>query len=298
MASGEDTPRARRSLSTTRMEAFSDGVFSIAATLLVLDIAIHPPGTALEQVLDAWPFYLAYVVSFLTIGAGWLGHTQLTERLARTDPLLLRINLLLLLVVAFLPFPTRLVADALHHESSERVFVTMYGLTLLAIRILGFALDAYARRERLYSPPEDGRGAAGRTARTPARPRRLCDRDPHRTRRAGSSRSGLLRHRALHDPLQGDPTAPVPRPPISRVKRPAPRADLLGPRLRSGPHGRLAALQRGESPRPVLVHRLTLHRRGTLARGGSIPRDVATHKRRRREAVERGPRGRPSNSRP
>lgn len=156
MPSGDEQARPRRSLSTTRMEAFSDGVFSIAATLLVLDIAIHPPGTALEQVLHAWPFYLAYVVSFLTIGAAWLGHTQLTEGLTRTDPLLLRINLLVLLVVAFLPFPTKLVAEALHSNASERVFVTMYGLTLLAIRVLGFALDAYARREHLYSPPEAG----------------------------------------------------------------------------------------------------------------------------------------------
>ena len=155
MPSGKDTPRARRLLGTGRMEAFSDGVFSIAATLLVLDIAIHPPGTALEQVLNAWPFYLAYVVSFITIGAGWLAHTALTDRLARSDPLLLRINLLLLLVVAFLPFPTKLVSSALQHEGRERVFVTMYGLTLLAIRILGFALDAYARREHLYSPPQE-----------------------------------------------------------------------------------------------------------------------------------------------
>ena len=154
MSSGEDTPHARRLLGTGRMEAFSDGVFSIAATLLVLDIAIHPPGTPLEQVLHAWPFYLAYVVSFLTIGAAWLVHTALTDRLARTDPLLLRINLLLLLVVAFLPFPTKLVADALHHEGSERVFVTMYGLTLLAIRLLGFGLYAYARHEHLNAPSE------------------------------------------------------------------------------------------------------------------------------------------------
>ena len=138
------------------MEAFSDGVFSIAATLLVLDIAIHPPGTALEQVLHAWPFYLAYLVSFLTIGAGWLAHTQLTDGLTRADPLLLRINLLVLLVVAFLPFPTKLVADALHSDSRERVFVTLYGLTLLVIRSLSFALDAYARREHLYTPPEAG----------------------------------------------------------------------------------------------------------------------------------------------
>ena len=60
--------------------------------------------------------------------------------------------MLVLLVVAFLPFPTRLVADALHNTGAERVAVTIYGLTLLAIRLLGSALDAYARREHLYSP--------------------------------------------------------------------------------------------------------------------------------------------------
>ncbi len=137
VASDGDTPRARRTLDTGRFESFSDGVFAFAATLLVEAIALHPPGTALEQVLHAWPSYLAYVVSFLTIGAAWLAHSQMTERLARADPLLLRINLLLLLMVAFLPFPTHLVAEALHRESSERVFVTLYGLVLLAIRMLG-----------------------------------------------------------------------------------------------------------------------------------------------------------------
>jgi uncharacterized membrane protein len=58
---------------------------------------------------------------------------------------------------AFLPFPTRLVTDALHEAAdAERVAVTIYGLTLLAIRVLGSALDAYARHEHLYSPREDG----------------------------------------------------------------------------------------------------------------------------------------------
>jgi hypothetical protein len=71
---------------------------------------------------------------------------------------LLRLNLLLLLAVVFLPFPTGLVAEALHNASSEdeRVYVTLYGLTLLAIRLLGSALNAYARHEHLYSPHEDG----------------------------------------------------------------------------------------------------------------------------------------------
>ena len=134
------------------MEAFSDGVFSIAATLLVLDIALEPPGTPLERVLHAWPAYLGYVISFLTIGAAWLGHSAITDRLTHADSLLLRINLLLLLVVAFLPFPTMLITDAIHDDTNgERVFVTLYGVTLLTIRLLGYGLDAYARREHLYS---------------------------------------------------------------------------------------------------------------------------------------------------
>ena len=150
-----NTPRGHRSLGTDRLTAFSDGIFSIAATLLVLDIAVRPPGT-LHQVLDAWPAYLAYAVSFLTIGAAWLAHTALTDRLTRSDPVFLQINLLVLLVVAFLPFPTRLVANGLHNTGAERVAVTIYGLTLLAIHTLGSALDAYARREHLYSPQGDG----------------------------------------------------------------------------------------------------------------------------------------------
>ncbi len=155
MPAGPDTPRGRRFLGKDRMEGFSDGVFAFAITVLVLNIAIHPPGTPLQQVLQAWPDYLAYVISFLTIGGAWLLHTALTDQLARTDPLFLRLNLLVLLVVVFLPFPTSLVATGLDDSSGERVYVTLYGLTLLAIRLLGAALDAYARHEQLYSPRQD-----------------------------------------------------------------------------------------------------------------------------------------------
>jgi uncharacterized membrane protein len=133
------------------MEAFSDGVFSIAATPLVLEIAVHRPGTALEQLRPEWPAYLGYAISFLTIGAAWIGHNAITDRLTRADTLLLRINLLLLLVIAFMPFPTKLIAEAIRETDNERVFVTLYGLTLLTIRLLLFALDAYAPREHLYA---------------------------------------------------------------------------------------------------------------------------------------------------
>ncbi len=156
MPADPDTPRGRRVLSKGRMEGFSDGVFGFAITLLVLGIALRPPGSPLQQVLHAWPSYLAYVVSFLTIGGTWLQHTALTDQLASVDQLFLRLNLLVLLVVVFLPFPTKLVADALHNSGGERVYVTLYGLTLLAIRLLGFTLDAYARYEHLYSPAGEG----------------------------------------------------------------------------------------------------------------------------------------------
>ena len=101
--------------------------------------------------MEAWPSYLAYVVSFLTVGAAWLAHVGLADRLGRVDGGLLRLNLLLLLVVSVLPFPTRLVAEALNDVSGERVFVTMYGLTLVPIRILLFVVDGYCRRAHLYA---------------------------------------------------------------------------------------------------------------------------------------------------
>lgn len=151
MAGAEKPERSRRrTLSTRRLEAFSDGVLAIAITLLVLDITVRPPG-GLADVLREWPAYLAYVVSFLTIGAVWLAHTTLTEVLARTDPILLRLNLLLLLAVSFLPFPTRMVADSLSLAPTgpERVAVTLYGLVLLAVRLLLAGLFAYTSREGL-----------------------------------------------------------------------------------------------------------------------------------------------------
>jgi TMEM175 potassium channel family protein len=79
----------------------------------------------------------------------------MSDELDRVDAIFLRINLILLLFVTFLPFPTRLVGEALRDVPAERVFVTLYGLTLLAMRLLLFALDSYAARERLYSKVGD-----------------------------------------------------------------------------------------------------------------------------------------------
>ena len=139
------------SIRPNRMEGFSDGVFSIAATLLVLELTLEPPGTPLQQLLQAWPSYLGYIVSFLTIGAAWLGHSVLTNQLTTADSVLLRINLALLLVVGLLPFPTRLVAEGLRNEEALNVFITFYGVVLLLIRLLGLAMTVHAHRAGLVA---------------------------------------------------------------------------------------------------------------------------------------------------
>jgi len=141
----------RHGLRTGRLEAFSDGVFAIAITLLVLDIAVPASAEAhlLRSVADLWPSYLGYVISVSTIGGLWLGHVAITEYLERTDVGFVRLNLLLLLVIAFLPFPTKLFADYIGRNSPERVAVTIYGLSLLLASMLLLALWRYALRNRL-----------------------------------------------------------------------------------------------------------------------------------------------------
>jgi uncharacterized membrane protein len=143
-----------RGLRTGRLEAFSDGVFAIAITLLVLDIAVPASAEAhlLRSIANLWPSYLGYVTSVSTIGAIWLGHVAITEYLERTDVGFVRLNLLLLLVIAFLPFPTRLFAEFIGTDSPERVAATIYGLSLLLASTLLLVLWRYALRNRLVRP--------------------------------------------------------------------------------------------------------------------------------------------------
>lgn len=154
---GKDVPNSLpRRFRTTRLEAFSDGVFAIAITLLVLDLSVSPgQGNMLRAFLDQWPSYLAYVVSFATIGSAWLAHSAITEYLDRAETGLVRLNLLLLLVVSFLPFPTRLLAEYIGEPEPERVAVTIYGINLLLMAVLVWVLWRYAVRERLVRPDAD-----------------------------------------------------------------------------------------------------------------------------------------------
>ena len=121
---------------------------------MVLDIAVPAGagGDLLRSVGNLWPAYLAYVVSFATIGASWLGHNVITEYLERADATFIRLNLLMLLVVAFLPFPTRLFADYIRQDGPERVAATIYGISLLLSSTLLWVLWRYAVHARLVRP--------------------------------------------------------------------------------------------------------------------------------------------------
>ena len=140
---------------TGRTEAFSDGVFAIAITLLVLDIAV--PESAFENlpraILHEWPAYLGYVTSFLTIGGIWLAHHGIFRRLRYANDRVMRINLLLLMAVAFLPYPTRLAAQAIRSADAERAAIVFYGISLLVCATLLGALWGVVARDRSLLAP-------------------------------------------------------------------------------------------------------------------------------------------------
>ncbi len=141
---------------TSRTEAFSDGVFAIAITLLVLDLAV--PSEELHHlahgILHQWPSYLAYLTSFVTIGGLWLAHHGIFSRLRYVDSRVMRINLLLLLVVSFLPYPTRLMAEAIRDANAERTAVIFYGLALTVVSFTMAALWTAALHDRNLLKPE------------------------------------------------------------------------------------------------------------------------------------------------
>jgi uncharacterized membrane protein len=102
-----------------------------------------------QRLLDQWPIYLAYLVSFATIGQAWLGHSVITEYRDRADSILLRLNLVLLLFVSVLPYPTHMLAEYFSSDNAERVAVTVCGLNLLAINGFISVLWHYAVAEHL-----------------------------------------------------------------------------------------------------------------------------------------------------
>src|ERR1700757_2183768 len=135
-------------VSTSRLEAFSDGIFAIAATLLVLDLHVpsHRPGQLGHALGHEWPHYATFLVSFLTIGIIWVNHHAQFARIERVDRPLLFLNLLLLLAVVVIPFPTSVLAGDLRASSDEAVAAAFYAATMFTMGCCFEATWVYVSR--------------------------------------------------------------------------------------------------------------------------------------------------------
>ncbi len=127
-------------LGKTRIEAFSDGVFAVAITLLVLNLQVPQLAASvvsrelLPKLFELWPKLLIYVLSFVIVGIYWVAHHNTFNYIKRSDRILLWLNLLLLLCIVFIPFPTALIGQ----YPEQQISVVIYGGTLV---ITGLALQ-------------------------------------------------------------------------------------------------------------------------------------------------------------
>jgi uncharacterized membrane protein len=130
-------PPDGEAMTIDRLEAFSDGVFAIAITLLVLEIGVPGAGEGglWHALTEEWPSFAAFAVSFLVIGIIWVNHHGVVDHLKRANRAVLYLNLLLLFSVAFIPFPTALLAEHLDAGVDEEVAAAFYmgAMSLMAV---------------------------------------------------------------------------------------------------------------------------------------------------------------------
>ena len=151
-------------MSKERVETLSDGVFAIAITLLVLTIAQPDRYSDLaQQLADRWPAFAAYVVSFAVIGIMWFNHHSIFAHFARVDRGFIYLNLLLLMTIVFIPYPTGIFGQALRQGQGAQTGAVFYSVVMTLNAFAWSALWVYASRgRRLLSPdfPEAQRGVA------------------------------------------------------------------------------------------------------------------------------------------
>jgi uncharacterized membrane protein len=133
-------------MTTNRLEAFSDGVFAIAATLLILNV-VEPGGPLGQGLLHIWASYVAYAVSFVTIGVIWINHHGVMAQIAKVDRLFLLVNVIFLMLIAFIPFPTRLLAEHIMADGAQAAALA-YGITLTGTAIMFNVMWQYAAHDK------------------------------------------------------------------------------------------------------------------------------------------------------
>ena len=144
----------------TRLEAFSDGIFAIAITLLILEVRAPQAHDARElwhALAAQWPSYVGYALSFLIIGIMWSNHSHIFRLIRRTDHLLGMINLLLLMTIAFLPYPTAVLARNIGNPATCGPATALYSASILVTAIPWSWLWMHALRAGLVDAPEDER---------------------------------------------------------------------------------------------------------------------------------------------
>ena len=149
-------------MKTARLEAFSDGVFAIAVTLLILDVRAAPgSGSLAHRLLHSWPSYVAYVISFLIIGIMWANHHAIFDLIERTSHGLIVANLMLLMCVAFLPFPTSVLADNLRAGSADQRTAAVFYSGAFTVTAVFYNLlwRTAARGNRLITPGKEAEAA-------------------------------------------------------------------------------------------------------------------------------------------
>ncbi|MGR6317854.1 TMEM175 family protein [Micromonospora soli] len=147
----------------SRVEAISDGIFAVVLTVMAVELLQHGParasGKALPDALtQAWPSYVAYVITFAIVGNIWLAHHNMWRYVARVDQALLVFNLLMLLFVAAIPFTADLLSDNLRAGATEqRLTAALYGGALLGETLFFNLSWWWARRHGLLNPDLDPR---------------------------------------------------------------------------------------------------------------------------------------------
>ena len=148
-------------MTTSRLETFSDGVFAIVITLLVLDLhvpgsAAVPPGGLGGALVGQWPNYVAFVISFLLVGVVWVNHHTMFHFIRRTDHTLIVLNLLLLLCVAVIPFSAAVLAEYIEAAPvDQRVGAQVYAGVLVIGGVFFNLLWWYPVRAGLCASPEE-----------------------------------------------------------------------------------------------------------------------------------------------
>jgi uncharacterized membrane protein len=138
---------------TDRIQFFSDAVFAIAMTLLVLEIRLPADADEhlTESLLELWPYYLAYVLSFVITAMNWVSHHRKFRYITRFDTRLIQLNLLLLLIVAFVPFPTSVMAE----HGDQTAAIVLYASTVASLSLAQLAVWVHAYRHGLMEKEVD-----------------------------------------------------------------------------------------------------------------------------------------------